>query len=279
MTTSDEIRRRLDAAVRFAREGGRSTLDLFESFAGGTGAFDRKPDGSEVTAADRGCEQLLRKRIEELFPGDGVIGEEFGESPGRTGFRWVLDPIDGTASFVRGVPMYGTLVAVEQEARVIAGAIYMPALDEIVFACEGSGAWHRVRSGAERAARVSATGSLAEALILTTSSEYFRRVSAQCEAGWNTLSARCKRTRGWSDCYAHVLVATGRADASIEPSLYVWDIAPARVIVREAGGAVTDWTGSDEGPRGWHRQALATNGALHPEMVGVLAPHARRDPR
>jgi histidinol-phosphatase len=275
MTVSDDIRRRLDAAVRLAQEGGRSTLALFESFAGGAGAFDRKPDGSEVTAADRGCEQLLRRRIEESFPGDGVIGEEFGESPGRTGYRWVLDPIDGTASFIRGVPMYGTLVAVEHEGKVIAGSIYMPALDEIVFAGEGGGAWHRVRAGAEHPARVSTTKSLGEALILTTSSEYFRRVNS--EAAWNALSARAKRTRGWSDCYAHVLVATGRADASVEPSLHVWDITPARVIIREAGGTVTDWTGSDEGPRGWHRQALATNGAVHPEAVEVLRPYARRD--
>ncbi|MCC6660676.1 MAG: hypothetical protein IT437_07290 [Phycisphaerales bacterium] len=265
----DDVRGRLDAAVALAKEAGRGTLDLFHSQAFGV---DCKPDGSEVTDADRGAEQLLRRRIEERFPGDGVLGEEFGGSQGRTGFRWVLDPIDGTASFVRGVPLYGTLVAVQRRAaegwESAAGVIFMPALNEIVFAAEGHGAWHAPSGGAERAARVSATPVLAEALAITTSHEYLRRVGA--EAAWAAICTRVKRTRGWSDCYAHLLVSTGRADLSLEPSLHLWDIAPAWIIVREAGGRVTDWRGGE----GWDRQALVTNGVLHDEAVGVLRGHS-----
>jgi histidinol phosphatase-like enzyme (inositol monophosphatase family) len=265
----EDVRSRLDAAVVLAREAGRSTLDLFRSRGY---AVDRKADGSEVTAADRGAEQLLRRRIEEQFPGDGVLGEEFGETSGRTAFRWVLDPIDGTASFVRGVPLYGTLVAVQRRAgerwECVAGVIVMPALDEVVFAASGHGAWHAVRGGAEVPARVSGTRTLAESLAITTSNEYFRRVG--CDGAWEALAARVKRTRGWSDCYAHLLVATGRADLSLEPSLHIWDIAPAAVIVREAGGRVSDWRGGG----GWDRQAVISNGAVHDEAVGVLRGHA-----
>lgn len=264
-----DIRARLDTAVGLAREAGRGTLDVFHSRQF---AVDHKPDGSEVTAADRGAEELLRRRIEASFPGDGVLGEEFGERAGRSEFRWVLDPIDGTASFVRGVPLYGTLVAVQRRHAArwqgVAGVVYMPALDEVVFAGTGHGAWHSARGGAEVAARVSGTRTLAESLAITTSNEYFRRVG--CDRAWEALAARVKRTRGWSDCYAHLLVATGRADLSLEPSLHIWDIAPAAVIVTEAGGRVTDWRGGDE----WDRQALLSNGLLHDEAVRVLREHA-----
>jgi histidinol-phosphatase len=265
----DEIRRRLDAAVRYAREAGESTLGLFHSRDYG---IDRKADGSEVTAADRACETILRRRIETGFPGDAVIGEEFGQTPGSSAFRWVLDPIDGTASFVRGVPLYGTLLAIEHAGRPVAGVVYLPALDEMVFASTGGGAWHAARGGTPVPARVSTTTTLADALVLTTSAEYFRRVRG--EPAWAAVEARAGRTRGWSDCYAHVLVATGRADASIEPFLHVWDIAATRVIVREAGGAVTDWVGGESAV---NRQALCSNGRVHAEILAAVREHALRD--
>lgn len=259
---TEETQARLDAAVRFAREAGQSTLALFRR---GSFEVERKPDGSEVTAADRGAEELLRARIGATFPRDAILGEEFGESGGTSGFRWLLDPIDGTTSFVHGVPLYGTLVAVEADGRAVVGAVYLPGLDEMAYARAGGGAWHVTAGGPARAARVSRSAPLARATVLATSADYFRR--AGVHAAWDAVAARAGATRGWSDCYAHVLVATGRAEAVVEPRLQAWDIAPMQVIIEEAGGRCTDWTGraTMHAP-----QALTSNGLVHDELLGVL---------
>lgn len=257
-----ETQARLDGAVRFAREAGQSTLGLFRA---GAVEVERKADGSEVTAADRGAEQLLRDRIGAAFPHDAILGEEFGESPGTSGYRWLLDPIDGTTSFVHRVPLYGTLVAVEAGGRAVAGAVYLPGLDEMVYAGAGGGAWHVTAGGEPRRAHVSRSPSLAGAMVLATSGDYFRK--AGMPGAWEAVAARAGATRGWSDCYAHVLVATGRAEAVVEPRLSPWDIAPMQVIIEEAGGRCTDWAGraTMHAP-----QALTSNGLVHDELLAIL---------
>lgn len=255
---------RMASALDFAREAGDITLGYF----GGSGfAVEQKLDGSEVTIADREAEECLRKLIEHAFPDDGILGEEFPEKPSASGWRWVLDPIDGTASFVRGVPLYGTLVACEYAGATRVGVIHMPVLGETVYACEGGGAWHIPGPGGEpRGARVSRVGSLASATLCTTSLDYFRQVGAESAMG--VLLERAGMTRGWSDCYAHVLCVTGRVDVVVEPPvLKPWDIAPMQVIYPEAGGRVSDWLG-----RGGSKypSALGSNGLLHGEVLELL---------
>lgn len=266
--TREATAARLDAALRFARAAGDLTLRYFR---GSAFEVETKRDGSEVTTADRECEQRLRALISEAFPGDGVLGEEFGETPSSSGWRWVLDPIDGTASFVHGVPLFGTLVACEFGGLTRAGVIHMPALSETVYASEGEGAWHiAMGGGPPRRAGVSRVGTLADAMMCTTSYTYFSRTST--EGAVIPLFESFGDSRGWSDCYAHVLCATGRIDAVVEPVLNPWDIAPMQVIYGEAGGRTSDWAGR---PGAYRPNGVATNGLIHDELLDLLRPFAR----
>lgn len=265
--SSTEIAARLESALGFARAAGEVTLRSF-----GTSTFEvsTKRDGSEVTTVDRDAERCLRDLIEHAFPEDGILGEEFGDKPSANGWRWVLDPIDGTTSFVHGVPLYGTLVACEFERHSRVGVIHMPALAETLYAGAGGGAWHIAREGADPVpARVSGVQKLADAMMCTTSFGYFRQ--AGLEPALRTLFDGFGKTRGWSDCYAHILCATGRIDAVVEPVLHPWDIAPMHVIYPEAGGRVSDWTGR---PGAYRPTGIATNALLHAQLLDLLGPFA-----
>jgi histidinol phosphatase-like enzyme (inositol monophosphatase family) len=236
-------------------------------------AVESKADGSPVTETDRGCEELLRRRIRAAFPDDGLLGEEHGEEPGRSRWRWVIDPIDGTVSFARGVPAFGTLIAVEDVGgaapQVVAGSCELPALGERVWAARGAGAWWDRAGRATVRARVSGVGRLADALVGTTGWEYFRRAGTM--PALDALAAAAGRVRGWSDCWCLALVATGRCDAAVEPWMNPWDSGPFAVIVEEAGGAFSAWDGTP----GIHRRtAVAANPALHAELVRMLARYA-----
>jgi histidinol-phosphatase len=249
-----------------AAEAGSLCLDRFRR--GGL-AVELKPDASPVTEADRACERLLRERILAAFPDDGLLGEELGARPAASGFTWILDPIDGTVSFSRGVPLFGTLIAIEHAGgdgpRVVAGACELPAMGERVWAAEGRGAWWE-RTGHESVrARVSPVTRLADALVGTTGHEYFRRAGSL--ATLERLEEAAGRIRGWSDCYALALAATGRCDAVVEPWMNPWDSGPFPVIFAEAGGVFTDWNGR---PDLRSRTAVAANPLLHRELLGLL---------
>ncbi|MEO1007103.1 MAG: histidinol-phosphatase [Planctomycetota bacterium] len=262
-----EIARRLELAIAAAQAAGGVTLQFFQTDRLGT---QTKGDGSPVTEADRGAEQTLRAAIEESFPDDAILGEEFGDKAGSSGYRWILDPIDGTISFVHGVPLYGTLVGVLRGDEPIAGVVHMPALGETVYAARGGGAWWVPRPGQDaRPAAVTATSTLAEATLVTTALEYFTQMDA--DGAFLDITRACARTRGWSDCYAHVLLATGRCDAVVEPTIKPWDVAPLPVILVELGGGFSDWTGE---PRIDGGHAIATNGRLHAELLDLVRPHA-----
>ncbi len=263
MPAADPTLARLEFALECAREAGDLTLGYFRSRRF---AVDAKDDGSHVTDADRDAETLIRDALERAFPDDAIFGEEHGERAGSSGYRWLIDPIDGTASFVHGVPLYGTLVAVEREGVSVAGVIHMPALDETVHAAHGHGAWHTKADSREAVpARVSAVRTLRESLLVLTAFDYFAQAGR--EDVFARLARAFARTRGWSDCYAHLLVATGRAEAAVEPSIKPWDVAPMTVILEEAGGRYTDWHGraSAYGPDG-----ASTNGLIHEALLGVL---------
>ena len=257
-----DLKVRLDLAVDSARRAGEVTLQYF---CRPELSVDRKYDGTPVTAADREAEGYLRSRIIEAFPADAILGEEMEDRPGDSGFRWILDPIDGTKSFIHGVPLYGTLVGVEYEKQCVVGVIVMPALEECVYAARGLGAWWQRQGEREpRRARVSQVDELSEATFCTTSVSEF--VRAGRHDVYEQLRAGCRQARGWGDCYGYVLVATGRAEIMIEPELSLWDMAALPPILEEAGGSFTDWNGNASIYTG---EGVGVNGCLRERVLEI----------
>jgi histidinol phosphatase-like enzyme (inositol monophosphatase family) len=212
-----------------------------------------------VTAADREAETVMRELIGKAFPDHAILGEEQGETAGTAPYRWIVDPLDGTRTFVQGVPLYGTLVGVEAHGEPVAGAIYLPALDELVAAGRGEGCrWNG------RPCDVSACARLEDALVVATDVREAQRRSG----GWDRLAAATRMQRTWGDCYAYVLVATGRAEVALDPIMNVWDCAALLPVVEEAGGRFTDWRGRRTIRGG---EAVATNGRLHDDVLACLA--------
>ena len=251
-----DLRELLEAAESAARAAGEITLRYF----GDVLDAEEKSDGTPVTRADREAEALLRERIEGRFPDHGILGEEFGETRPDAHVRWILDPIDGTRSFMQGVPLYGVMIGVEVEGEPRVGVVRFPALDETVAAATGLGCRWNGRTGA-----VSDVASVEEAVVLTTDEE---RIRSGSEApGWPELSRRARIVRTWGDCYGHCLVATGRAEAMVDPVLATWDAAPLLPIVTEAGGTFTDLAGEATVHGG---SGVSTNGVLHSKVLELL---------
>ena len=265
---TDQLSSILDVARQVAWTGGRHTLAYWRNRAALEGRVDIKEDGSPVTVADREAESVMRSLIEKRFPEHGIVGEEYGTKEGTSGTRWILDPIDGTKTFVAGVPLYGTLVGVEIEGEPAAGVIYIPALDEMVSAAVGLGC---AING--RACRVSDTAALADALVCCTDEAESR---ARGDGGWNALQSRVRLTRGWGDCYGYVLVATGRADVMVDPAMAAWDCAALIPIIEEAGGRFTSWSGERTIYGG---DAFATNGKLYDAVLETLGCSGRGEGR
>jgi histidinol-phosphatase len=248
------LRELLALAVEAARAGGRRTLAYF----GAGPAVEWKADGTPVTAADREAERAMREVIARVFPDHGVLGEEEGEVPGAPGVRWIIDPLDGTKTFVRGVPLFGTLVGVEVDGEAVVGVIHLPALDETIAAARGEGCtWNG------RPCRVSAVDRLDDALVVVTD----ERAARARSGAWARLAAATGMQRTWGDCYGYALVATGRAEVALDPVVSVWDCAALLPIVEEAGGRFTDWRGRRTIRGG---EAVATNGVLHAAVLDVL---------
>ncbi len=266
-----ELTERLESAVAFALEASAIPRRYF--LTDGL-VIDRKADDSPVTRADKETEELLRARIEAACPDDTIIGEEFPDKPGTSGFTWYLDPIDGTESFVRGVPLFGTMVGLQHDGESVAGVIDFPALGEIVYAAKGSGAWWATNSnGASRIAdldlreaHVSSVAALGDAAVSTTGLAHLFEEGGVAEQ-WQALMKLVNVARGYGDCYGHYLVATGRVDVHLDAVMNVWDNAPLLPIVTEAGGRFTDTKGNAiiDGGSG-----LSTNGLLHDAVLAVL---------
>jgi histidinol-phosphatase len=217
---------------------------------------ETKPDLTPVTDADRTVERALRERVATARPGDTVLGEEEGDEGGDV--RWIIDPIDGTKTFIRGVPLYGVMIGVEVKNRPAVGAVYLPALDEMLTAATGLGCWWNGRP-----ARVSPVATLSEAAVLATS---ITGSQGRSEA-FGRLAAAGQFTRTWGDCYGYVLVATGRAEVMLDASINAWDCAPLLPIMEEAGGHFTTWAGE---ATIWGKDGLATNAALHQAVLDLL---------
>lgn len=235
-----ELEKRLEYAVEIAKQAGEVTLKYFGKLDPGQRRL--KPDGTPVTIADQESETLLRELIAERYPDDAILGEEFDDKPGTSGFKWVIDPIDGTISFVQGVPLYGTMLACLQDDQPILGVIHMPALDETVWAADGLGCWHRQGTNPPVQGALTSTARPEDTLLVSTSLSYF--TTPPLRALYEQLDSICRLSRGWSDCYGWVLLATGRVDAIIEPELSLWDFAAALPIIRELGGIWSDLEGN-----------------------------------
>ena len=227
---------------------------------------ERKGDDSPVTVADKECEIRLRDAIAKRFPKDGVLGEEFEEVPGSNGYRWVLDPIDGTKPFVRGVPLFGTLVGLERDGRCVLGVCRFPGLDEVVYAAAGQGAYWRRSTGERRAARVSAVSDPGEALFCTANPRRWRDRGAG--AALDGFTDDYRLSRGWADCYGHMLVATGRAEVMVDPVMSLWDAAALLPILKEAGGHFVTWAGEERADGG---DGISVNAPLKPDVLRRLA--------
>lgn len=257
---SAALTRRLEVAVQCAREAGQFTLQYFQTEVL---QVERKSDDSPVTIADRGAEQLLRDRIAAQFPGDAIIGEELGEVAGTSGFRWILDPIDGTKSFISGVPLYSQLIGVEQDGRGMIGVIALPALGEMVYAARGQGTWHVRGQHAPRQVHVS-NRTLDKGLFVTSQVDSFDKRGAA--DAYHQLQQLAYVTRTWGDGYGYFLVATGRAEVMVDPVMNVWDAAAVQPVVEEAGGTFTDWRG-DSTIRGG--EGISTNGVVLPQVLDI----------
>jgi len=235
-----EHRSRLDFALTVSQKAAETILTHYQSQTLGV---ESKADDSPVTVADKGAERLIRDALAESFPEDGILGEEFDDVPSQNGYRWVLDPIDGTKPFIYGVPLFGTLIGIEFEGRMVAGVCRLPALNEVMYAVEGQGAWWKIGDAEPTRARVSDATDLAQARLMFTEPTS----DIRCGRGdvLPKLLNKVRIARGWGDCYGHMLVATGRADIAFDPQMSAWDIAALIPIVREAGGSCTDWKGEE----------------------------------
>jgi histidinol phosphatase-like enzyme (inositol monophosphatase family) len=254
----------LEAASELARLAGRTAARHFRTRL----EVDTKADGSPVTRADREAEQAVREWLASRFPADGVVGEEFGETNPGSARRWFVDPVDGTRSFVRGVPLWGSMIGVMEGDTVLAGAIDYPALGEHLAAARGAGCWW---NGAR--CRVSEVADLARATVLASEERF--TCDARKKAAWDVLAGRAALARSWGDCYGYLLVATGRAELMTDGVLHPWDAVPLVPILEEAGGVLTDWTG---GRAEFGVGAIATNSALavaaRDILVGVASGRA-----
>jgi histidinol-phosphatase len=249
-------RARYERAIDLTRGASQVAMRYYD----GSFSVEYKGDASPVTVADRETEQALRAALQEAFPGDGFLGEEYGDTPGTTGYRWILDPIDGTRSFVRGIPLWATLVGLEYKGELIAGVVDCPPLGHTYHALRGNGAYRN-----ERRIRVSDETELSKSLVYYSSVSWF--LKAGKEQNFLNLVRATDRQRGYGDWYGFMLVAQGSGEIMVEHGVHAWDVGAIIPIVEEAGGKFSDWDDRLD----IHRpDTLATNGKLHEKALAIL---------
>ncbi|MBI3824342.1 MAG: histidinol phosphate phosphatase [Planctomycetes bacterium] len=249
-------RNRYEAARIAAEQAGQFSLQYFDQGI----AVEWKSDHSPVTMADRGAEDLLRKTLLGRFPADGFLGEEFGDTPGTSGFRWIIDPIDGTRSFVRGIPIWACMIGLEYQRELIAGVIYLPALKQVFHALRGDGAYRD-----ERRLRVSDVATLQKAHVYYSSIAWFTKAGRDRE--FINLVNRTERQRGFGDFYGFMMVAQGSGEIMVEHGVHSWDLGAIVPIIEEAGGKLTAWDGKLDIEK---PDVLASNGILHDQALRII---------
>lgn len=262
-TAMSQLLDRLNFALELASAAGHLILQHYRT----DGLLvESKADQSPVTVADRGAELLIRQQLQQRFPADGVLGEEFPDTPSDNGYRWIVDPIDGTKAFVHGVPLFGTLIGIEHNGRMVAGVCRFPAMDEVVYAADGQGCWWKIRDQAARRTCVPQTADISLARLMFTEPTHWRTTGR-----FDTIVSvmdKVRIARGWGDCYGHALVATGRAEIAIDPLMSPWDIAALIPILREAGGHCTDWKGQETIFGG---DGVSVTPALKNQVIAILS--------
>ncbi len=253
-------REEMELALTMASEAGKIILPHFRDAA--SLRVETKADKSPVTIADRSAEEALRKLMETHTPGYGIIGEEFGTVAGRTDREWVIDPIDGTKAFIHGVPLFGTLLALLEKGRPVVGVISLPALGQVLYATDGGGCFLDGKP-----CHVSPVSRIEDSLLLDGSTTTMERLGHG--PAWAALRTRAKLHRGWGDCYGHMLVACGRAEAMFDPIVSIWDVAPMAVILPEAGGRFSALSGEVSITE---NSGLSSNGLIHAEILRSFGP-------
>jgi histidinol-phosphatase len=249
-------RNRYEAALDAAQQAGLFALQYFDRDI----AVEWKSDDSPVTMADRGAEELLRQALLGKFPADGFLGEEFGATPGPSGFRWIIDPIDGTRSFVRGIPIWACMVGLEYKGELIAGVVLLPALKQVYRALRGDGAYRD-----ERRIHVSDVATLDKAHVYYSSIAWFTKVGH--EKQFLNLVNLTERQRGFGDFYGFVMVAQGSGEIMVEHGVHAWDLGALVPIVEEAGGKLTAWDGKLDIEK---PDVVASNGLLHEQALRII---------
>jgi myo-inositol-1(or 4)-monophosphatase len=246
--------------IEFARSLAEASGQLIrERFAAGDVGYETKADHSMVTETDRDVEHMLREMIHAIHPDHGIIGEEYGSESTDAEFVWTLDPIDGTISFVSGVPLFGTLIGLMQNGRPILGVIHQPVLGELMIG-DGETTTHNGREVSIRPC-----GRLEDAALLTTDPNLVDRF--QDGEKFEALRRRAAMTRTWGDCYGYLMLASGRADVMLDPIMNLWDLVPLIPIIRGAGGVITDWHGGDPVTG---TSIVAAGPGLHPQVLEML---------
>lgn len=254
MIDSKQLQSYLEFALDAVWQAGRLTLRYYQTGVG----VERKNDNSPVTEADKQAEQLLRGLIHKYYPDHGIVGEEFGREESKNGLYWTVDPIDGTKSFICGVPFYSNLLAlVDENGRSVVGVVNFPALGDTMYAAQGSGAYWNGRR-----AHVSSESRLENAVLLTSDLLGYGDGQGRFDKLINSTFIQ----RTWGDAYGYMLVATGRAEIMIDPRMWLWDCGPLQVILEEAGGTFTDWNGT---PTIHAIRTVATNKALYDTVLSI----------
>jgi histidinol-phosphatase len=257
-----EWKSRYDLAVHAAQDAGRVALGYFPDIQSAAFADQIiwKSDKSPVTVADRSAEKHLRDVLLAAFPSDGFLGEEYGDRPGTSDYRWIVDPIDGTRSFVRGIPHWATLVGLEYRGEAIAGVAVEPVANRTYRALRGDGTYRD-----DQRVHVSAVHRLDESLMFYSSLSWFIRAGKQDE--FLRLVTLTQRQRGFGDYYGHLLVAQGSGEFMVEYGVHPWDVAALKPIVEEAGGTFTDWSGK---PTIHAPDCVSSNGKMHEQVLAIM---------
>ena len=256
-----DLNRWLSLALELADEADRVALRWYRRAVPPT----RKPDRTYVTEADQAIVRLLRERIRAVHPDHGFVGEEYGDEEGSAGVRWYIDPIDGTHNYIRGVPLFGTLLAVEVGGELQVGVMSAPAMGERWYAARGGGAWNVGRDGRRRRVVVSEVAALEDAQLIYGSRR--ENLASGLMPGFDAVIDACWRERGFGDFWGYALVAEGAAEAMFETGMHSWDVAAPLVIIEEAGGRVTDVTGARDV---YAPSIVGSNGHLHEELLRRL---------
>jgi len=259
---SNDLKSRYDAGIELAQKAAKIAMGYYETALD----IEWKNDESPVTVADREAEKFLRSSLNKYFKRDGFLGEEYDDEPGDSGYRWIIDPIDGTRNFVRGIPIWATLLGLEYKGEMLAGITVAPALNQTYRALRGDGAFRN-----DIKINVSTINSLGASQLFYSSISWF--VKAGMEKEFLALASATEKQRGFGDFYGFVLVAQGAGEIMIEHGVHAWDVASIIPLIEEAGGKFSDWKGNKSI---YAPDVLVTNGLLHQQILDRLANKIQR---